>query len=351
MHNDDNDDDQPSALKIGDLARRAGLTVRALHHYDSIGLLTPSARDSAGYRLYNRADIARLQQVQALRRFGLSLAEISAALADPAPPLADIVARQITALERQIEQATALRGQLSQLHAQLANGDADGPALADWLATLELMALYDKYFSKDELRQMPFSKPDAQRQRDWPDLVAAIRALMRQGVPADSAEAQLLSQRWMRLLERDTAANPDLALRMTAMLEGEPAAQEYSGITPQLKQYMVDAFAAWKLTLYAKYLDAGELRHLRENMGRHGREWMELIVAVHRLMASGAAPGAPAAQALTRQWFKLFRARIGDDPATLDKIRVAHEREPALMTGTWVSADMLAFIRAAAVKA
>ena len=47
-------------LKVGQLARRAGLTVRALHHYDSIGLLQPSARSDASYRLYDRDDIARL---------------------------------------------------------------------------------------------------------------------------------------------------------------------------------------------------------------------------------------------------------------------------------------------------
>jgi hypothetical protein len=48
------------ALKIGELARRTGLTVRTLHHYDAIGLLKPSARSDAGYRLYGRNDVARL---------------------------------------------------------------------------------------------------------------------------------------------------------------------------------------------------------------------------------------------------------------------------------------------------
>jgi DNA-binding transcriptional MerR regulator len=46
-------------LKVGELAERAGLTVRTLHHYDSIGLLRPSARSDAGYRLYDRNDVAR----------------------------------------------------------------------------------------------------------------------------------------------------------------------------------------------------------------------------------------------------------------------------------------------------
>lgn len=60
-------------LKIGELAKRTGLTVRALHHYDAIGLLSPSARSEAGYRLYNEADIARLHRILALRRFGWRL--------------------------------------------------------------------------------------------------------------------------------------------------------------------------------------------------------------------------------------------------------------------------------------
>ena len=44
-------------LKVGELAKQTGLTVRALHHYDDIGLLQPSVRSDAGYRLYTRKDI------------------------------------------------------------------------------------------------------------------------------------------------------------------------------------------------------------------------------------------------------------------------------------------------------
>lgn len=59
-------------LKVGELARRCGLTVRTLHHYDQIGLLRPSARSDSGYRLYDRTDIARLHRIQVLRKLGLS---------------------------------------------------------------------------------------------------------------------------------------------------------------------------------------------------------------------------------------------------------------------------------------
>ena len=83
-------------LKVGELAARAGLTVRTLHHYDSIGLLCPSARSDAGYRLYHRDDVARLQQIQALRSFGMGLADVKTYLDSlAASPLA-IVERQLS---------------------------------------------------------------------------------------------------------------------------------------------------------------------------------------------------------------------------------------------------------------
>src|SRR5207253_9064656 len=64
-------------LKVGELAKHSGLTVRTLHHYDHIGLLSPSARSDAGYRLYSQDDVARLHAIQALRHLGLSLPDIA----------------------------------------------------------------------------------------------------------------------------------------------------------------------------------------------------------------------------------------------------------------------------------
>lgn len=143
-------------LKVGELAKRSGLTVRTLHHYHAIGLLTPSARADNGYRLYDHHDIARLHQIQALRRFGLSLAEIGDYLNQPDAPLVELVelvAKQIASLDRQLAQTAQLRERLVHLHAQLAAGTE--PELADWLTTLELMTVYDKYFSEEELARLP----------------------------------------------------------------------------------------------------------------------------------------------------------------------------------------------------
>src|SRR5207253_6889404 len=66
--------------KVGELAARTGLTVRTLHHYDAIGLLSPSGRTGSnhgsGHRLYTAADVARLQQILSLKMLGFGLEQI-----------------------------------------------------------------------------------------------------------------------------------------------------------------------------------------------------------------------------------------------------------------------------------
>lgn len=65
---------------VGELSRLTGVTVRALHHYDELGLVRPSARSAAGYRLYADADVVRLRQVLFWRELGVALDEIAALL-------------------------------------------------------------------------------------------------------------------------------------------------------------------------------------------------------------------------------------------------------------------------------
>lgn len=67
---------------VGQVAKATGLTVRTLHHYDDIGLVTPSGRSASGYRLYSDADVERLHTVCTYRELGLSLESIGELLAD-----------------------------------------------------------------------------------------------------------------------------------------------------------------------------------------------------------------------------------------------------------------------------
>jgi DNA-binding transcriptional MerR regulator len=77
-------------LTVGRVAKLAGVTVRALHHYDEIDLVRPSARTPAGYRAYSAGDVERLRQVLAYRRLGFGLREVAILVGDPS---ADAVTR------------------------------------------------------------------------------------------------------------------------------------------------------------------------------------------------------------------------------------------------------------------
>src|SRR5919201_3674111 len=91
-----------TALKVGELARRTGLTVRTLHHYDEIGLLRPSLHTEAGHRLYTARDVARLQQVLSLRQFGFSLEEIRECLDRPGFSPLEVIGLHLARLRDQI---------------------------------------------------------------------------------------------------------------------------------------------------------------------------------------------------------------------------------------------------------
>ncbi|MDA8061251.1 MAG: MerR family transcriptional regulator, partial [Actinomycetota bacterium] len=98
--------------KVGQLAAETGLTVRALHHYDHLGLVSPSARSAAGYRLYVEADVERLYQVLALRQLGLPLDAIGEVL-DGASSIEGLLESHRAYLDRQMVAIRTLRAQLS----------------------------------------------------------------------------------------------------------------------------------------------------------------------------------------------------------------------------------------------
>src|SRR5438270_8837089 len=90
------------ALKVGELARRTGLTVRTLHHYDEIGLLKPSRHTGSGHRLYTAGDVARLQQVVSLRQLGLSLEQVRDCLDRQGLSPLEVIRRHVARLREQI---------------------------------------------------------------------------------------------------------------------------------------------------------------------------------------------------------------------------------------------------------
>jgi DNA-binding transcriptional MerR regulator len=98
---------QDGTWRIGELARETGLTVRTLHHYDQLGLLSPPSRTEGGHRCYTSSDVRRLHRIVALRSLGISLEEIGTLLDSDPDPTA-LLRRQLDATEERIRKATDL---------------------------------------------------------------------------------------------------------------------------------------------------------------------------------------------------------------------------------------------------
>jgi DNA-binding transcriptional MerR regulator len=336
-------------LKVGELAALAKLTVRTLHHYDSIGLLRPSARSDAGYRLYDRDDVARLHQIQALRVLGMSLADIGLYLDSPeASPLA-VVERQLAALERQLREATHMRRQLLRLRGALASGAS--PDLSDWLSTLEVMTVYEHYFTKDELEQLPLYSDPAAR-ADWQALVEQGTGLMRSQVAPSSEAAKSFAGRWLEAFRRDTGGNEDFASRINLMAAREQQAmQEQFGMSPELMAYVLAAVAELRRDVYARYLPPEVLERMARHGREHGHEWPSLIGAVREQMGADPDAAGPEARALARRWMAMFQDMVGADPAAVEAFRRASASEPVLRMGSGIGDDMLDYLRRAMTPA
>jgi DNA-binding transcriptional MerR regulator len=120
--------------KVGPLAEASGLTVRTLHHWDDVGLLSPSRRTASGHREYTEDDLVRLYQVLALRSLGLSLETIAVCLDTGVDP-ARLVRDHLAGVEASIAALDTLRQRLVRLGGELATDRA--PTAAMLLAALQ----------------------------------------------------------------------------------------------------------------------------------------------------------------------------------------------------------------------
>lgn len=327
-------------LKVGELARRTGLTVRALHHYDSIGLLCPSGRSESGYRLYSRDDLARLHGIQTLRRMGLPLGDIAQLLDGGAVTLPAILAQQIGTLDQEIVQATALRERLTIMQMILAGGGQ--PEIDDWLASLSMMSTFEQYFSAAELKLI-FERWKSSA-AEWPPLVQAIRDAMVRGMPSDSIELQPLARRWMDLSARWMNGDVTLLQRWRGMLIEQSSLPLPSGMDRALLEYIDQAIQV-RLDVLAKYISADEFQRLDKTLDP---EWRALSLRAERLMADGVPPAAAQARRLAREWQTLLDRMVRHDAALGARLHAAYENEPLIRAGTVIPPEVWRYLEQAA---
>ncbi|MCO6749950.1 MerR family transcriptional regulator [Streptomyces sp. IpFD-1.1] len=242
---------------VGQVAAVAGVTVRTLHHYDAIGLLSPSGRSAAGHRRYGDGDLDRLQRILFHRALGFALDEIAALLDDPdADPRAHL-RRQHALLTDRIEtlrrmaDAVAAAMEAAQMGIDLTPEEK-----------FEVFEGYDSDQYADEARQRwghtdayresqrrtaSYTKADWQRLKDEFDaLHARVAELLAQGVPADAPEAMDAAEEHRRFI--DGAHYPCDARMHTCLADmyvADPRfTATYEAIRPGLAQYLHDAIHA-----------------------------------------------------------------------------------------------------------
>jgi DNA-binding transcriptional MerR regulator len=195
---------QFKALKVGELAKRTGLTIRTLHHYDEIGLLKPSLHTEVGHRLYTAGDIARLQQVLSLRKLGFSLEEVRACLDQPGFSRLEVIRLHVARLREQIELQQKLCAGLEGLARYFRTA---GEVSADeFLRTIQVMTMIENLYTPEQMKQFEemgkLVGPEEIRavEEAWTALLAEVRA--NHDLDPASPQAQALAQRWDELTER-----------------------------------------------------------------------------------------------------------------------------------------------------
>ena len=242
------------ALKVGELARRTGLTIRALHHYDDIGLLKPSRHTEAGHRLYTADDVARLQRVISLRQLGCPLEEVRDCLDRPDfSPLA-VIGLHLARLREQIEWQRRLCERLEAIAGRLRA--AETVSADEFLHTIEVMTMMDRYYTPEQQEYLKKRAeemgPDAVRQgsEDWAVLIAQVRAEMDKGTDPAAPEVQALAKRWMELINAFTGGDPGIAQSVKRLWQEQGdtlAAQHGAQYDPRpVRDYIEKAMAAAK---------------------------------------------------------------------------------------------------------
>ena len=230
---------------VGELAKRAGLTVRTLHHYEELGLLRAPGRSEAGYRRYGEADVLRLHRVLALRDAGLSLKAIAPLLDGEAPrPLAEVLQGQIEQIEAQLLAQETLLQTLRNAAKRLALHGDGGDALQVLLDAMQIRRVHERWFSAEQMRAMRLqwdALPEAERdavEAEWPTLIRQAREAMEAGRDPASPEVQALVRRWLVLQKQFMNVAPGMKDTMQRMYAAEPELARQSGVTPDLIAYL-----------------------------------------------------------------------------------------------------------------
>jgi DNA-binding transcriptional MerR regulator len=197
------------AWTIGETAQLAKVSVRTLHHYDQLGILSPSARTKAGYRLYEPDDLSRLHRVMVFRELGFSLEEIGRIVTDPGFDQADALRAQRALLAEKVRRTQAM---MKAIDAALAAAQG-GREMGDQERTEMFGELFDGFdpAEYEEEVQERWGESDAYKQS-----AARTRRYTKTDWEQIKAEGDANTAEFIRLLDAGVAPHAPEALAAAA---------------------------------------------------------------------------------------------------------------------------------------
>ena len=239
--------------RASEFAALAGVSVRALHHYDHLGLLKPSGRTAAGYRLYGRSDFSKLEQIVVLKYLGLPLKQIKATLGRNGADLQRTLRAQGRALEekrRCVDMAVQAIAEAERIFSE--GREPDWEVFKNIIEVIEMqdtewgMKYYnDEARAKVEERKKLWN-PALQEQvtQDWAELTRDIEAAL--GEDPAGARGQALAARWRKLVEGFTGGDPQIAAGLNAMYADQknwPSNSFQKPYSDEVEQFIYKAMA------------------------------------------------------------------------------------------------------------
>ena len=198
--------------QVSEVAQITGISVRALHHYDEIGLLVPTGRSGAGYRLYDDDDLLRLQQILIGREQGLALEEIRRLLDDPHFDRREALLAQRRHLKQRVEQASELIRALDAALAILDDGSGenmemkqifDGFEPSQYEAEVKARWGNTDSYKESVKRTKSYGPLDWERIRaEQASIYADASAALQAGLAPESVEAMDIAERHRLSIDR-----------------------------------------------------------------------------------------------------------------------------------------------------
>ena len=200
-------------LRIGELAKAAGITVRTLHHYDQIGLLSPQADQESGHRWYDKKNVERLQQIISLKSLGLSLEVIAQCLDGKAYDLQKTLAMHEGAISASIENLKKIQGPLRLMINKLARDQ--GLTAKELLAFMKEVQNMEKYYTPEQLEKLRdryerYPEGVKAVEQAWPVLFKKFEEAMMAKLPVTDLKVQVLAAEAQHYIDLFTGGDKEI---------------------------------------------------------------------------------------------------------------------------------------------